>query len=243
VSQSLLVFTLGLTLGACSQPRSTSNSSAAASDSQRAEKMQPANEMSFNGWGPFTFGMNLEDALTAHPGVVWNEKPSRKCRVETPLRGCTLNSAQDSRIPLTAGVALLPTVIFNQEGKLAAIRLGKFLRGNITPAHCKRAYGQLLNRLQETWGLPEANSSTKRGTLSRTLSNKGELSPVMEDEAVFGRETFHVQPDGRRIILLSRYIGKTDVARAICYLSIEYRGPDSLQSPPEERRHPLKNWD
>ncbi len=57
-----------------------------------------------------------------------------------------------------------------------------------------------------------------------------------------GRETFRVQPDGRQIILRSSYIGATDSAPAVCHLSISYRGPESLQPPPEQRPHPLKNW-
>ena len=198
-------------------------------------------EKSFKGWGPFTFGMNFDDALTAYPGVVWDAESSRKCRDEMPLRGCTLNPTGGSRVPLTAGVALLPTVIFNQEGKLATIRLRKFLRGDIKPAQCERAYGQLLDYLHETWGPPTASSSNKRAMLKRSTLKGREFFPDTGDGAVVSRETFHVQPDGRQIILQSSYIGATESAPAVCHLSIYYRGPESLQ-PPEERPHPLKNW-
>ena len=203
--------------------------------------MSSAKDKSFSGWGPFTFGMNFKDALTAQPGVVWDDEPSRKCAEAMSSSGCTLTAAQGSRVPLTAGVALLPTVIFNHDGKLAGLRLGTFLRGNITPAQCQSAYSQLLDHLQETWGSPTASASNMRRTRSTPTSDGVEHAPVTEDEAVVGRATFHVQPDGRQIILLSRYIGKTDTALAVCHLSIDYRGPDGLQ-PPEKFPHPLKNW-
>jgi len=165
----------------------------------------------------------------------------RKCRDEMPLRGCPLDSTGGSRVPLTAGVALLPTVIFNREGKLAAIRLRKFLRGDIKPAQCERAYGQLFDYLRETWGPPTASSSIKRAMLKKSPLKAREFVPSTGDGAVVGRETFHAQPDGRQINLQSSYIGATETAPAVCHLSIYYRGPESLQ-PPEERPHPLKNW-
>ena len=199
--------------------------------------MSRPDEKSLKGWGPFTFGMKLDNALTAYPGVVWDAASFHRCRAKMLLKGCALSAAEESRVPPTAGVALLPEVIFNQEGKLAAIRLRKFLRGDIEPAQCGRVHGQLLDHLQKTWGSPMASSSNKHG------KPKGrEVSPSADDAAVIGRETFHVQPDGRQIILLSSYIGPTDSAPAVCHLSIYYRGPKSLQPPPEERPHPLKNW-
>ena len=238
----LLFLPLGLSLSACSEPGFTNISSTAASEPQRKEKMPRPKEESFNGWGPFTFGMNFDDALTAYPGVVWDAESIRKCRVEMPLRGCTLNPAQESRVPLTAGVALLPMVVFNEEGRLATIRLRKFLKGKIKPAQCERAYGHLLDYLRETWGSPTATSSNKHGMPKRSTLQGREFFFDTGYGAVVGRETFHVQPDGRQIILLSSYIGATDLATAVCHLSIYYRGPESLQPPPEERPHPLKNW-
>lgn len=199
-------------------------------------------EKSFNGWGPFTFGMGFDDALTVFPGVVWEAESLRKCRAEISSRGCTLIPAEESRVPRTAGVALLPVVSFNREGKLSAITLRKFLRGDVRPAHCGRAHGQLLDHLNKTWGSPTASSSDAHGMQGSSAPRGGELLPRTGDGAVIGRETFHVQPDGRQVILLSRYIGATDSAPAVCHLSIYYRGPESLQPPPEERPHPLKNW-
>ncbi len=196
----------------------------------------------FNGWGPFTFGMNFEDALTAYPGVVWDPGSLRRCRDEMPLRSCTLNPAERSRVTLTASVALLPTLIFNQEGKLAAISLRKFLRGDIEPAQCERAHGQLLDYLHETWGSPTASSSNEPGILKRSSLNGRDFFLSTGEGAVVGTETFHVQPDGRQIILRSGYFGATKSAPAICHLSVSYRGPESLQPPPEQRPYPLKNW-
>ncbi|CAA9534279.1 MAG: hypothetical protein AVDCRST_MAG31-2677 [uncultured Sphingomonas sp.] len=194
---------------------------------------------SFDGWGPFTFGMDFDDALTAYPGITWTAESLRRCRVEMSLKGCALSPRQDSHVPPTAGVALLPEVIFNQQRNLSAIRLRKFLRGDVSPAHCRRAHDQLLQYLRETWGPPVPNSSNKQ---ERSTPKNRELLPGTGEGAVIGKETFHVQPDRRQIVLLSGYIGATASAPAVCHLSIDYRGPESLQPPPEERPHPLKNW-
>jgi hypothetical protein len=143
-----------------------------------------------------------------------------------PPTACTLHAAHGSPVPLTAGIALLPSLGFNQAGKLAAIRLGHFLRG-VEPAQCERAYRQLLDSLRKTWGAPTASSSTERGA---------------SDGTVVGKETFHARPDGRRITLLARYINATASASAVCHIGIRYRGPESLQPPSDERPNPLKNW-
>ncbi len=199
-------------------------------------------EKSLNGWGRLTFGMKFADALTAYSGAVWDTESLRKCRVRMPLHGCTLVSTEQSRFPLTAGVSLLPAIIFNQEGKLATIRLRRFLRGNVEPAQCKREHGLLLEYLRGRWGSPVESSLSEREMPKMGTAQGPALLHVTDDSAVVGRETFHVQPDGRRIILLSRYIGATQVATAVCHLSIYYYGPESLQPPAEKRPHPLKNW-
>ncbi len=205
--------------------------------------MIPRKEKLLDGWGRLTFGMNFNDALMAYPGAVWDTESLRKCRDGMPLRGCTLVSTEQSRLPLTAGVSLLPAVLFNQEGKLATIHLRRFLRGTIKPAQCMREHGRLLEYLRERWGNPAENLSSKRGMQRVDTAQAPALLHVADDDAVVGRETFHVQPDGRKIILLSRYIGATEAATAVCHLSIYYYGPESLQPPAEKRPHPLKNWD
>jgi hypothetical protein len=242
VFRLFLVFVLGPNFGACSEYGSTNISSAAASEVQRAEEMPPLEDASFNGWGPFTFGMNFEDALTAYPGIVWEAASLRKCRDEMSLKGCTLNPAQGSRVPLTTGIALLPSVTFNQEGGLATVRLSTFLRANMAPALCERAYGQLLDGLYEAWGTPKANDPNGRGMLRRSSPNGREFFLGIDGGAAIARDTFHVQPDGRQITLRSGYLSATDSAPAVCHLSIDYRGPESLQPPPEPRPHPLRDW-
>jgi hypothetical protein len=196
----------------------------------------------FNGWGPFTFGMNFEEAVTAYPGLVWDAESLRKCRAELPARSCTLNPAQGSRVPPTAGLDLLPRLVFNQQGKLATVHLSQFLRGDIEAAQCERAYGQLLDDLQATWGPPAPRSANTRGMLKRSTPEGREFLLGSDGKAVTGTETFHAQPDGRRIVLQSGYVAATDSAPAVCHLSIDYRGPESLQPPPEQRPYPLKNW-
>ena len=205
--------------------------------------MPKPGERSFNGWGPFTFGMTFEDALTAHSAVEWDPKSSARCREEMRRKGCTLIPAAGSRVPLTAGVALLPTVIFNREGKLAGVRLGKFLRGETELAECEGDYGRLADHLYDRWGAPTASSS-EQGAAPPRSTPKGRRYSLRTTGggAAAGSETFAVQPDGRKILLLLNHVGATNPATAVCHLSIYYRGPESLQPPAEERPHPLKNW-
>jgi hypothetical protein len=198
-------------------------------------------ETSFNGWGRFTFGMNFDDAVTAYPEMVWDVASLRRCRDEMPLRGCTLSPAEGSRLPLTHGVALLPSLTFNRASELATVRLSKFLRTSMAPAQCERAYGQLLDDLYETWGAPAANPNG-RGMPRRSTPKGREFFLGNVDGRVVGEETFHARPDGRRIILRSGYVDATDSGPALCHLSIDYRGPERLQPPPEPRPHPLRNW-
>ncbi len=215
---------LGPTLSACSGPGAANMAAAALAEREGEMPRRQA----LNGWGPFTFGMGFEEAVNAFPAVVWDPRSLRSCRDAISHTACTLTAADGSPVPPTAGIPLLPSIVFNQAGKLAAIRLGHFLRG-VEPAQCERPYRQLLDSLRETWGAPTAppSSSIERGA---------------SDSAVVGRETFHAQPDGRRITLLARHIRATNAAPAVCHLGIHYRGPEILQPPRDERPNPLKNW-
>lgn len=242
VLRPFLILALGQHIGACAQYASTAHRSMAASEARPAEEMPRPEAASIHGWGPFTFGMNFDDAVTAHPGVVWEAASLGRCRAEMPLVGCTLRSAAGSRVPPTAGVALLPSVTFNRQGQLAAIRLSMFVRANMAPARCERAYGQLLDGLYDTWSAPTEYRWRGRGTLRRSTPKGREFLLGLEERAIVGRETFHVQPDGRQIILRFGYIGATDPDPATCELSVHYRGPEGLQPPTEERRHLYKNW-
>jgi hypothetical protein len=180
----------------------------------------------FDGWGPFAFGMTFDDAVTAHPAVVWTADSLRACRAELPVRGCVLEPAGGSAVRPTAGIALLPSLVINQAGTLAAIRLGQFLRG-IERVQCERVHRRLSEHLVRTWGSPTAS-----------LPDPHDSS----DGAVVGRQTFHAQADGRRITLRSSYIGATGSVPGLCHLGILFRGPNRLQPPPEEHPNPLKNW-
>ena len=220
------ILALGLTLSACSEPGSTISASTG-SGSQREKAMPQPEEKPFDGWGPFAFGMDFADALTAYPGVAWDAGAVRKCRAEIGTRPCTLEAAEGLQLPPFAGIAMRPKLLFNQPGKLAAIRLQNFLRGDIDLDQCKSVHGRLREHLRESWGPPAA----------KPLQSKG-----AGGGAVIDRESFQSRPDGRGIILETSYIGAAKSGSAVCHLSIAYRGPESLQPPPEDRPHPLKNW-
>ena len=201
-----------------------------------------ADAKSFDGWGPFAFGMAFEDVLSAESAVVWDADSVRRCRDGMSAGGCTLSSADGSRVPSSAGVALLPRIVFNQEGRVASVRLGNFLTPTGEPGRCERTFGQLLDDLHDSWGAPTANPSDERDALKRSTPKGRAFRLRSGNGGTVGSETFHVQPDGRRIILRSVSIGATDSAPAVCHLGIDYRGPERLQPPPDQRPYPLKNW-
>lgn len=231
VRRCLFLVVLGLTLNGCSKAGFGTTLSATGSE------MKP-----FEGWGPFAFGMTIDDALRAQSDVAWDLDSVRKCRDEMSVSGCTLSFAEGSRVTLTAGVALMPRLVFNQEKRLASVRLGNIPTPDRDPAHCERAFGQLLDDLHDAWGAPTARSSGERGALERSTPKGRAFFLGSVDGAVVGRETFHVQPDGRQIVLRFDAIGATNSAPATCHLSIDYRGPERFQPPPEQRPYPLKNW-
>lgn len=220
------ILALGLTLSACSEPGSTISASTGL-ESRREKAMSRPEEQSFDGWGPFVFGMVFADALTAYPGVAWDAGAVRKCRAEIGTRPCTLEAADGLQLPPLAGIAMRPSLLFNQPGKLAAIRLQNFLRGDIDLNRCKSVHDRLREHLRESWGAPAAKPLQSMGA---------------GGGAVIDRDSFQSRPDGRGIILETSYIGAAESGSAVCHLSIAYRGPQSLQPPPEDRPHPLKNW-
>lgn len=223
MSRLVLLLALGSNLAACSDS-GRADIVSAASEPQRAAKMPRSKQASLTGWGPFTFGMRFDDALGAYPGLEWDPASLGKCRDEMRSIGCTLVAAPGAAVPPTAGITLLPGLVFNPAGQLALVRLGTFFRGD-SAAQCERAYARLLGHLRLAWGAPAA--SPQLGS---------------DDGAIDGKATFHLQPDGRRIVLRTASIAATASAPAVCHLAVDYRGPANLQPPPERRPHPLKNW-
>lgn len=194
------------------------------------------------GWDSLKFGMDFNAALSAQPRAIWNRDSLLQCREGMHESGCTLTASDQSEASMIAGVALLPSLIFNQQAKLAAIRLGRFLRGNVNQGQCESVYARLYDQLHEEWGASSSRPRDRRqGILRRTP--KGHVYTLGTHQgATIAAQTFHVLPDGRRIDLRLDLIGAATPANAVCHISITYFGPTSLQPPQHERPYPLKNW-
>lgn len=221
---------IALALVSCSKPTEPAKDPAKALPAKSA----PGRPKPLDGWGPFKFGMAFDDAFTAQPGIRWDGESFQKCRDEMPLKGCSLApNVEDSYVPLTAGVALLPSLSFNQDGKLVTIDMTKILRGNIAPRQCERVHGQLLDYLDAEWGPGKASghdpkNAVKRTTpKGRTFYHTAGSGPVF----VFDVEDFSVRPDGRKITIISHYTAKSEYSPADCWVSIYFDAPKSLERP------------
>ncbi len=155
---------------------------------------------------------------------------------------CILTASEQSETSMISGVALLPALVFNRDGKLAAIRLAKFLRGDIEQGRCEGVYAILYDHLHNAWGAPAERPRDRLQRIIRRTPGGRVYTLGTSSGATIGAETFGVSGDGRRIDLNYDVIGAATPATAVCHLSITYRGPTNLQPPPHERPHPLKNW-
>ena len=194
------------------------------------------------GWDSFKFGMDFNAVLSAQSKAIWNRDSFLQCLEGMHESGCTLTASDQSEASMIAGVALLPSLIFNQEAKLAAIRLGRFLRGNVNHGQCESVYAMLYDQLHEEWGASSRKPRDRRQIIPRRTPKGHVYTLGTHQGATFAAQTFHVLPDGRGIDLRFDLIGAATPANSVCHISITYRGPISLQPSPHERPYPLKNW-
>lgn len=227
-----LSLTISIALASCSPEPSTMTGDNVAADAPRVRQPQH-----FNGWGSFKFGMSFDDAIIAQTGVRWDGESFRKCRDEMPIRGCTLWASEDSYVPLTAGVALLPHLSFNQKAELTTIDMTERLEGEVTPAQCERAHGQLLDYLDAEWGPGKSRETEYRKLLKRTTPKGRVFYRTTDGESVFVMdiEDFNKLPDGRHLSIISHYSKASEYTKARCWLSIYFEGPKNLERPPYEQ--------
>jgi len=187
-------------------------------------------------WDEFTFGMSFDDAITAARGVEWDAESFQKCRNEIPVKGCSLSAnPKRSYRPSFAGMELMPTLDFNEDGKLTDLRIGRIYKAGVTAAQCEAMHGRLLDKLTSMFGQRsyEPKGADKAAVVRKspggnTYHRSKSVSPVM----VAGIEDFRVATDGGKISLLTTFTAGSEYTDPECFIDIYVDGPKSLRRAP-----------
>jgi hypothetical protein len=190
-------------------------------------------------WDEFTFGMSFDDAITAARGIEWDGASFQKCRNEIPVKGCSLAADPErSYRPSFAGMELLPTLEFNEDGKLTDLRIGRIYEAGVTAAQCEAIHGRLLDKLTSIFGQrsykPKGADKAMIVRQSRggnTYHRSKSVNPVM----VAGTEEFRVASDGGDISLLTTFTAGSEYTGPECFTDIYVDGPQSLRRRPLEK--------
>jgi hypothetical protein len=227
---SLLLLVLA---GACSASP-VANQRAANGHAEAAAKPSPPAPL--KKWDEFTFGMSFDDAITAAPGIQWDAEDFQKCRNEIPVKGCMLSADPErSYRPSFAGMALVPTLHFNEDGKLTDLRVGRIYKAGVTAAQCEAMHGRLLDKLTSMLGQRsyEPKGADKAMVVRQspggnTYHRSKAVTPVM----VAGVEDFRVATDGGKISLLTTFTAGSEYTEPECFIDIYVDGPKSLHRAP-----------
>jgi hypothetical protein len=233
VRRSITLF-LALVAGCSASP--AANQSTA---SNRAEApAKPSRPPPLKQWDEFTFGVSFDDAITAARGIEWDGESFQKCRNEIPVKGCSLSAdPQHSYRPSFAGMELMPTLDFNEDGKLTDLRIGRIYKAGVTAAQCEAMHGRLLDKLASMFGQRsyEPKGADKAMVVRKsqggnTYHRSKSVTPVM----VAGIEDFRVATDGGKISLFTTYTAGSEYAEPECFIDIYVDGPKSLRRRPIE---------
>jgi hypothetical protein len=187
-------------------------------------------------WDEFTFGMSFDDAITAARGIEWDGESFQKCRNEIPVKGCSLSAdPQRSYRPSFAGMALVPTLDFNEDGTLTDLRIGRIYKAGVTAAQCEAMHGRLLDKLTSMFGQRSYKAKgadeamvIRRSPGGNTYHRSTSVAPVM----VAGIEDFRVAADGGKISLFTTFTAGTEYSEPECFIDIYVDGPKSLRRAP-----------
>jgi hypothetical protein len=207
-----------------------------AANKEAAAPAKPSPPAPLTKWDEFTFGMSFDDAITAAPGIEWDAEDFQKCRNEIPVKGCMLSAdPQRSYRPSFAGMALVPTLHFNEDGKLTDLRIGRIYKAGVTAPQCEAMHGRILDKLTSMFGQRsyEAKGADKAMVLRQspggnTYHRSNSVSPVM----VAGVEDFRVATDGGKISLLTTFTAGGEYTEPECFIDIYVDGPKSLHRAP-----------
>lgn len=190
-------------------------------------------------WDEFTFGMSFDDAIKAARGIEWDAESFQKCRNETPVKGCSLSANPErSYRPSFAGMELMPTLDFNEDGKLTDLRIGRIYKASVTAAQCEAMHGRLLDKLTSMFGQRSyEQKGADKGMVVRhspggnTYHRSKSVTPVM----VAGIEDFRVATDGGKISLLTTFTAGSEYTEPECFIDIYVDGSKSLRRRPLEK--------
>jgi hypothetical protein len=220
----------------CSASPATNQSTASGQAEAGAKPSPPA---PLNKWDEFTFGMSFDDAITAAPGIQWDGESFQKCRNEIPVKGCSLSADPErSYRPSFAGMELMPTLDFNEDGKLTDLRIGRIYKAGVTAAQCEAMHGRLLDKLTSMFGQRsyEPKGADKAMVVrtspgGNTYHRSRSVTPVM----VAGVEDFRVTTDGGKISLLTTFNAGSEYTDPECFIDVYVDGPKSLPRRPLEK--------
>jgi hypothetical protein len=223
-------------LGGCS---SSQTNNQAAAKAKAASPQKPSVPAPLRKWDEFTFGMSFDDAITAARGIEWDAESFQKCRNEIPVKGCSLSADPErSYRPTFAGMELMPTLDFNEDGKLTDLRIGRIYKAGVTAAQCEAIHGRLLDKLASLFG-PAAHDEkgaykamvVGRSPGGNAYHRSKSVNPVM----VAGIERFRVATDGGDISLLTTFTAGSEYTDPECFIDIYVDGPKSLRRRPLEK--------
>jgi len=183
--------------------------------------------------------MSFDDAITAARGIEWDAESFHKCRNEIPVKGCSLAAdLERSYRPSFAGMALVPTLDFNEDGKLTDLRIGRIYKAGVTAAQCEAMHGRLLDKLTSMFGQRsyEPKGADKAMLVRRSPGGNSyhrskSVTPVM----VAGIEDFRTATDGSKISLLTTFTAGSEYADPECFIDVYVDGPKSLRRRPLEK--------
>lgn len=221
---------------ACSRSPAASQSAA---KKQAAAPAKPSPPAPLKKWDEFTFGMSFDDAITAGRGIEWGGESFQKCRNEIPIKGCSLSADPErSYRPSFAGMELMPTLDFNEDGKLTDLRIGRIYKAAVTAAQCETMHGRLLDKLTSMFGQrsykPKGADKAmivRQSPGGNTYHRSKSVNPVM----VAGIEDFRVATDGGEISLLTTFTAGSEYTEPECFIDIYVDGPKSLRRRPLEK--------
>jgi hypothetical protein len=190
-------------------------------------------------WDEFTFGMSFDDAITAARGIEWDGESFQKCRNEIPVKGCSLSADPERSYRSSfAGMELMPTLDFNEDGKLTDLRIGRIYKAGVTAAQCEAMHGRLLDKLTSMFGQrsykPKGADKAmivRQSPGGNTYHRSKSVNPVM----VAGIEEFRVAADGGDISLLTTFTAGSEYTDPECFIDIYVDGPKSLRRRPLEK--------
>ena len=186
-------------------------------------------------WDEFRFGMSFDEAISASNGIRWDGESFQTCRNQIPVKGCSLtaNPEQSSRAEF-AGMELLPSLEFNEDGKLTSLNMDRIYRAGVTPDQCEAIHARLLDKLTLTYGQGKIEGSKNLFLKNSPAKNLYYRTKGSGGVIVYDNIRFRIATDSSNIVLLTVFVAGSEYSDSSCYTGFLVDGPKSLH------RRPLK---